>query len=72
MVAAVERMLRLGVNLNFIYKKALIEIACIRGYWRSLELLLNAPTINIRNTVDPLLTDVVKNLKEHITDKSDY
>lgn len=71
LVIAVERMLRLGADINYGCRRVPIEFACIFGHWRSLELLLKSPTINI-HTTEPLLTIVVKNIGEHTTNKCNY
>lgn len=71
LVVAVERMLRLGADINYGCRRAPIEFACISGHWRSLELLLKSPTINIF-TKEPLLTIVVKNIGELTTNKCNY
>lgn len=71
LVMAVERMLRLGADINYGSSRAPIEFACIFGHWRSLELLLKSPTINIY-TKEPLLTIVVKNIGEQTTNKCNY
>lgn len=71
LVMAVERMLRLGADINYGCGRVPIEFACIFGHWRSLELLLKSPTINMY-TKEPLLTIVVKNIGEHTTNKCNY
>lgn len=72
LTVAVERMLRLGADINFKLKKSPIEIACIFGHWKSLELLLKSPNVNVNNSEDPLLSIIIKNIGEQITNKCNY
>lgn len=73
LIRCVERMLRLGADVNYKVRKNLsaIEVACRWGTWRVLELLLKTPTINV-HTDEPLLIIVVKRIGELVTNKCDY
>lgn len=70
---AMERMIRLGANVNYKIRKNLspIEVACQHGRWKVLQLLLNAPNIELR-TAEPLLSIVVKRIGDEITDVCNY
>lgn len=70
---AVERMIRLGANVNYKIKKNLsaIEVACRYGRYKVLELLLKTPKIELR-TAEPLLTIVVKRVGEETSKICDY
>lgn len=70
---AVERMIRLGANVNHKIRKnsSPIEIACHFGHYRILELLLKTPNIELR-TAEPLLLIVVKRVGDATTATCDY
>lgn len=72
---AVERMIQLGADVNFFTdatKDTLspLRCACIRGHWRSLELLIKSPELDIN--ASPLLPTVVKNLGQPQTKHIDH
>lgn len=73
LVSCVERMLRLGADVNYKVRKNLspIEAACKFGTWRILELFLKTPNINV-HTDEPLLSIVVKKIGELVTNKCNY
>lgn len=73
LTGAVERMLRLGADINYSVRQYLtpIEAACKYGHWRVLDIFLKSPDVNVR-TPDPLLSVAVKNMGEKTTKKCDY
>lgn len=73
LAAAVERMLRLGADINFdIQKQTPIEYACIFGHWRVLKILLRSPKVQVNNVKTPLVSIVIKNIGEIVTNKCNY
>lgn len=73
---AVERMLRLGADINYAVQTqqrplTAIECACIYGHWQTLEILLQSPKINL-NTAEPLVSIIVKNIGEQSSSKCNY
>lgn len=63
---AVEQMLQLGADINFIVESTKdsmspVKCACIRGHWRSLETLLKFQELELNSA--PLLPIIVRNLK---------
>lgn len=73
LVTAVERMLRLGADINYSVRAYLtpVEAACKCGQWKVLALLLKAPDLNVR-TGEPLLSITVKHIGDKITEKCNY
>lgn len=70
---AVERMIRLGANINYKISKnsSPIEVACHHGRWKVLELLLNTPNIELR-TAEPLLSIIVKRVGDYTSDTCNF
>lgn len=67
---AVERMLRLGADINATVDTAeeklnAIKSACIFGNWKVLDLLLKSPKLDLNS--GPLISIIVKNIGESIT-----
>lgn len=73
LTAAVERILRLGADINYSgQKQRPIEYACIFGHWRILEILLKSPKVHVHDVENPLISIVVKNIGERVTNKCNY
>lgn len=72
LVVSIERMLRLGADINLGVKKTPVEFACIFGHWKSLGLLLMSPNINLNTSQEPLLSIVVRHIGERTTNKCNY
>ncbi|XP_031635450.1 transient receptor potential cation channel protein painless-like, partial [Contarinia nasturtii] len=75
LVLAIKKMLQLGADVNFFVDTTRdtmspAKCACIRGHWRSLEILLRAPELDLNSA--PLLPITVKNLGEKPTKVCDY
>lgn len=74
--AAVERMLRLGADINAKIDGTHeplnpIKCACIFGNWKVLEILIKSPKLDLSNS-GALISIVVKNIGERITQKCNY
>lgn len=74
--SAVERMLRLGADINAKIDGSHeplnpIKCACIFGNWKVLEILIKSPKLDLNNS-GALVSIVVKNIGEHITQKCNY
>lgn len=70
---AVERMLRLGADINFaVEQQSPIEYSCIFGHWRVLEILLRSPKIQVNHVKTPLVSIVITKIGERITNKCNY
>lgn len=73
LAAAVERMLRLGADINYaVQKQTPIEYACIFGHYHVLEVLLRSPKVRVNGASTPLASIVVKNIGERVTKKCDH
>lgn len=76
MVGAVEKLLRSGADANN-YRvhgskdSSPIEIACVRGNWKVLKLLLGHPQIDISQS-PPLLISVIKNIGTDTSHRCNY
>lgn len=73
---AVERMLRLGADINAKVDTPHdplnpIKSACIFGNWRVLEVLLKSSKLDLKNS-GALLSIIVKNIGEQVTPKCNY
>lgn len=67
---AVERMVHFGADVNYYVSTTVdtlspVKCACIRGHWRSLEILLRSPELDVNSA--PLLPTVVRNLGQKAT-----
>lgn len=76
LASAVERMLRLGADVNGSIDTPHeplnpIKSACIFGNWKVLETLLKSPNLNLSNS-GALLSIIVKNMGEQVTHKCNY
>lgn len=76
LTSAVERMLRLGADINLAIDNPNepmnpVKSACHFGNWKVLEVLLKSPKLNL-NESGALLSIVVKNIGERITQKCNY
>lgn len=76
LASAVERMLRLGADINYSVDTPLeplnpIKSACIFGNWRVLEILLKSPKLDLSKS-GALLSIIVKNIGERVTHKCNY
>lgn len=70
---AVERMLRLGADINFgVEHQSPIEYSCIFGHWRVLEILLRSPKVQVNHVKTPLVSIVITKIGERITNKCNY
>lgn len=72
---AVERMIQLGVDVNFFTEETRdtltpLKCACIRGHWKTLEILIKAPALDIN--ASPLLPIIVKNFGHYQSKHVDY
>lgn len=73
LATAVERMLRLGADINYaVQKQTPIEYACIFGHYHVLEVLLRSPRVRVNEASTPLASIVVKNIGERVTKKCDH
>lgn len=76
LVLAVERMLRLGADINATNGATYeplnpIKSACNFGHYKVLDVLLRSPKLDLKQSGD-LLSTVVKNIGEKITIKCNY
>ncbi|XP_055300695.1 transient receptor potential cation channel protein painless-like [Sitodiplosis mosellana] len=76
MPLAVERMLRLGADINATIDTPHdppnpIKSACIFGNWKVLEVLLKSPKLNLKNS-GALLSIIVKHIGDQVTPKCNY
>lgn len=72
-VISVERMIRLGANVNCRIRRNLspIDVACRFGHHKVLELLLKSPKIDL-STAESILSTVVKKVGEEQTNHCDF
>lgn len=71
LAAAVERMLRLGADINGTSDKYPIKSACIFGSFKVLEVLLKSPKLDLKGD-DALLSIVVKHIGDQQTPKRNF
>lgn len=76
MASAVERMLRLGADINATVETPheplnAIKSACVFGSWKVLGVFLKSPKLDLKNS-GALLSIIVKNIGERVTQKCDY
>ncbi|XP_031639764.1 transient receptor potential cation channel protein painless-like, partial [Contarinia nasturtii] len=76
LTSAVERMLRLGADVNLPVDTPYdplnpIKSACHFGHWKVLEVLTKSPKLNL-NQSGALLSIVVQNIGERVTQKCNY
>lgn len=76
LASAVERMLRLGADINATNETPhdplnAIKSACIFGNWKVLDLLLKSPKLNLHDA-GALISIIVKNIGERVTPKCNY
>lgn len=73
---AVERMLRLGADINAKTDGSYeplspIKCACIFGHWKVLEILIKSPKLDLSES-GALISIVIKNIGERVTQKCNY
>lgn len=76
LASAVERMLRLGADINATNETPhdplnAIKSACIFGNFKVLDLLLKSPKLNLQDA-GALISIIVKNIGERVTPKCNY